>query len=674
MRCNALSWGSKADGRCGLAGAEEQLYPRPVWGLAATPAVRCAAGARHTLFVLASGRVAACGAGPDGELGVPWADGLPGLRDKAAVRAARARRVRHAPVELEGGVEAAEVFAGDGASYAVSARGELYAWGRGRYGALGHEDDENREVPVLVPLGTTKVKRVACGRWHCAALTEAGQLLGWGRNHAGQVGIGKCCDTVRTPTHVELEPGARRQPSPRDIAAGEAHTVAIADARPTKEKTQARAYAWGESADARLGDVDPKRHHTPQVVRSLDRLARRAGFELAAAPPFRANPIVACGRAHTLVLTNAGQLVAWGSGTYGQLGSGDLWDRDDCLLVPDLTSIVSFDAGDRHSIAVQGLADGAAVTAPKGGPALRDGAVYVWGYNAFGELGLGDKVRRCDVRLQPTLVRALEGARVARCAAGPRHSIVLLSGHARTFAEDERYQPALQALAQPGGYRYYDAISATLVAEDLDPTALERPNDVVPGQPGAVDETHYPKPDPAPRYCLDTIPPPDKNDRGMLAARRLSYETVAVCFPCGLKRVCRACVRQCHAHHRIEPSFLRWKPRVDRCDCLESGNCRAVWTEARAAFDKLADATNPVPQPVETIDARHFRTLLRTLHPEGLSDEDYDAGEVALHSSSGKITWALFERWHTPYFDDKRKELHAVHNLGADDSTISHEL
>ena len=52
--------------------------------------------------------------------------------------------------------------------------GELYSWGHGGYGQLGHNDsDKNR--PILVQM-SKKVKQVACGSYHSVALTVDGEV------------------------------------------------------------------------------------------------------------------------------------------------------------------------------------------------------------------------------------------------------------------------------------------------------------------------------------------------------------------------------------------------------------------------------------------------------------------------------------------------------------------
>ena len=112
------------------------------------------------------------------------------------------------------------------------------------------------------------------------------------------------------------------------------------------------AYTWGDPADSRLGGVDMRRHHTPQAIKTLDDALRRMRSTISHMPLSNNHSIVSCGSARTLVLTTAGQLLAWGCGTHGQLGYGDLWDREDPVMVPTLRSVTAFAAGDRHTIAV----------------------------------------------------------------------------------------------------------------------------------------------------------------------------------------------------------------------------------------------------------------------------------------------------------------------------------
>ena len=64
---------------------------------------------------------------------------------------------------------------------AISSNGELFSWdlGLGRYSKLGNGDYTGR-IPKKVEIaGGHAVVKVACGRYHTAAVTASGQLFTW---------------------------------------------------------------------------------------------------------------------------------------------------------------------------------------------------------------------------------------------------------------------------------------------------------------------------------------------------------------------------------------------------------------------------------------------------------------------------------------------------------------
>lgn len=98
------------------------------------------------------------------------------------------------------------------------------------------------------------------------------------------------------------------------------------------------------------------------------------------------------GMLHTLALTDDGRLFAWGRNWEGQLGTGvGAGDFDTPAAVnfpPGVTAWIAFAAGRAHSMALG-----------------NDGALYAWGWNAGGELGLPPSA----ALFEPTRITTLEG-------------------------------------------------------------------------------------------------------------------------------------------------------------------------------------------------------------------------------------------------------------------------
>ncbi|XP_037552375.1 alsin [Nematolebias whitei] len=146
---------------------------------------------------------------------------LPGLLSQVSPRLLRKvgrPRIRaSAFTPMEGGVpDAPEVL--------PTLQTEVWSWGQGEDGQLGHGDNSVRLQPQCIKsLNNKEVVRVVAGAHHSVALTAQSQVFSWGSNSAGQLGHMEAPSTI--PRLAKLSEGIRVW----DVSAGERHTLLLAD-------------------------------------------------------------------------------------------------------------------------------------------------------------------------------------------------------------------------------------------------------------------------------------------------------------------------------------------------------------------------------------------------------------------------------------------------------------
>lgn len=90
-------------------------------------------------------------------------------------------------------------------SIAISDCGNVYSWGNGKYGVLGHGNELNKNIPceisdfhVLLPC------MISCG-WSFTVLVDgSGNVYSWGRGSEGQCGNGDLNNNLR-PKYIDLK-------------------------------------------------------------------------------------------------------------------------------------------------------------------------------------------------------------------------------------------------------------------------------------------------------------------------------------------------------------------------------------------------------------------------------------------------------------------------------------
>ncbi|MBI2345354.1 MAG: Ig-like domain-containing protein [Deltaproteobacteria bacterium] len=113
---------------------------------------------------------------------------------------------------------------------------------------------------------------------------------------------------------------------------------------------------------------------------------------------------MAGGGGHSVMVLSDGTVWAWGYNSNGQVGDGTTTDRNAPVPVAGLTGMESVASGGTHTLAIR----------------QSDGAVFAWGWNAYGQCGNGTTADQ----IKPVQVNILTGVGVV--AGGLYHSLALL--------------------------------------------------------------------------------------------------------------------------------------------------------------------------------------------------------------------------------------------------------
>ena len=123
-----------------------------------------------------------------------------------------------------------------GAEYSVAVSEqtkEIYSWGWGDFGRLGHADSADVFLPKPISsLSGKKVSAVACGDTHTLVILEGGRLMSFGRNQNGQLGNGDINDCYQPQDVAALENTVVTR-----VACGAEHSACCTE--------DGKVYSWG---------------------------------------------------------------------------------------------------------------------------------------------------------------------------------------------------------------------------------------------------------------------------------------------------------------------------------------------------------------------------------------------------------------------------------------------
>eukprot|EP00934_Nitzschia_sp_Nitz4_P006496 Nitzschia sp. Nitz4//scaffold145_size56662//25408//27333//NITZ4_006557-RA/size56662-snap-gene-0.86-mRNA-1//1//CDS//3329536577//6486//frame0 len=360
-----FTWGRGEDGQLGLGDTSDQDEPTYVDALRGVGVRQIACGSGHTVVLTTDGEVYTWGRGDDGRLG----HGDNGWKYVPRITQSLAGHV------------VVQVTCGSYHTAAVASNGDLYTWGGGMYGKLGHGNEAGHSTPKRVEsLVGLVVSQIACGSRHTGIITSTGALYTWGDKENGVAGHGDTEGHQYTPKLLEKLAGKRVV----QLSACGFHTGCLTE--------DGELYTWGEGKFGRLGHGMERNCHAPRLVETMmDKKPRQ----------------VSCGGFHTAVVTEDGHLYTFGGGEHGQLGHNDRVNKVKPTRVQALEGVfvTQITCGWSHSVAL-----------------TSNGKVYTWGNGDHGKLGHGSG-RKVSV---PNVVAKLKDFRVVRVASYNEHTAALV--------------------------------------------------------------------------------------------------------------------------------------------------------------------------------------------------------------------------------------------------------
>lgn len=397
--------GLNDNGQLGLSNFKDQNTPtKSLSGVS-----RVEAGAAHTVALKTDGSVWTTGLNDCGQLGQRYADTTEYTFDN---------------VPLD---NVAYVFAGGNSSGALTTSGRLYTWGDNAYGQLHNGSSDNEYTPDDVASGVVSiafgdhhsamlksngtlstvgmgvygelfssiasssvtpqltVKDVisySAGTDHAAAVTSSGALYTWGNNDCGQLGLGDTSQRVK-PTKVGLKTDAVK------VWCGNKITFVL-----TSDNT---VYVFGSNKDMLLG-MKTKTNvvKTPTVNPGL---SDYADIEIYPSDGF------------CLALAG-GEVYGWGRNSASRMLDCQSKVTDPTLIYDKFdSSFTKLAVGNNHVLALD-----------------NSGAVYVWGANSSGQLGLNYSVNTISEPEKLEIYNRkdeLQADSFSDIAAASNHSMVL---------------------------------------------------------------------------------------------------------------------------------------------------------------------------------------------------------------------------------------------------------
>ena len=256
-RGELYTWGNGELGQLGANQKDTGLHrwdlsthsaPTLVKQLAGQRVVKVRTGDDFTIALTETGALFGCGDAHRGTLGLEQGRGWSTWNEERHAVGVFAPIASLLPLPI------LDIAAGSHHTLALTAAGEVYSFGVGRRGQLGHANNASQLLPKRIEaLERVRVVRVYAAGDSSAVLSDEGEVWVFGNNTHGQLGVGDA-DSRYIPVRVKDGLEGRRVV---DVAMGQGHTLLLTDDH--------TVLAMGDNSLGALGLASEEREDDPST-------------------------------------------------------------------------------------------------------------------------------------------------------------------------------------------------------------------------------------------------------------------------------------------------------------------------------------------------------------------------------------------------------------------------
>ena len=203
------------------------------------------------------------------------------------------------------------IFSGWEHNILILNNGDIYSFGHNQFYQCGISENKEKQTKIInnptnISILNNNIKAISasCGNEHTLILSTENDVYAFGNNEDGSLGIEN--DKIQKSQFTKINFNTKI----KSICAGTVHNLALTN--------DGKIFSWGSSLGGQLGLSEEYLLSQPQF-KEKNFISKPTIIKF---PENQKIEKISCGEAHSISLTNNGEVYTWGFGSNGQLGQG----------------------------------------------------------------------------------------------------------------------------------------------------------------------------------------------------------------------------------------------------------------------------------------------------------------------------------------------------------------